>query len=945
MYTKYHSKYYATELTLHRASNSIDRLAASLSSAKVDLNPHQIDAALFAFRSPISNGVILADEVGLGKTIEAGIVIAQKWAERKRKMILIVPASLRKQWFTELEEKFFLKSVIMEKKSFNQYKKEGNSNPFDLNGKIIICSYHFASQMAEYVKRVNWDLVVIDEAHRLRNVYKPSNVIGNKIKDAISNRYKLLLTATPLQNSLIELYGLSIIIDDYIFGDLKSFRSQYLKINSEEIRNTLLRKRLQQFCKRTLRKQVTEYVPYTKRVSIAQEYYPSDEEQELYDKVSLYLQRDNLYALPASQRKLMTLILRKLLASSSYAIAGTLKSLIDRLNNLLDDKEIDIDVNDYEHLEEVQDEWDEDILQDNIEKLKQKDEITEELRIVSEYYKMASNINKNTKGENLLTALEKGFEKGSELGASKKAVIFTESKRTQDYLFHLLSDNGYEGKIVLMNGQNTDEVSKAVYNKWLIKHKDEDTITGSKQADMKSAIVEEFKETANILIATEAAAEGINLQFCSLVVNFDLPWNPQRIEQRIGRCHRYGQKSDVVVVNFVNKRNEADVRVYQLLAEKFKLFDGIFGASDEVLGTLESGLDFEKKIAEIYQKCRKTDEIRYAFDNIQKDLEEQIESKMEETRRSLLENFDEEVQQKLKICEETTKDRLSQYEKWLFNLIKSELGEDIEVGVEEPRFYYKGNKYRNAFYNLNWKKAEEKNDIFMRKEHPLADEIITEALSKKLDKGNIELYYSKYGNKISFYENLKSQSGWLIIDKVSYDAYEKEESLLLTAVSDAGEIFDEQMSRKLMDLPAKINESINCGEFSEVILNRQEELKKQFTHDMELRNMMYYQEECDKLDAWSDDLKQGLEMEIKELDKEIKELKKNSKTCSTLQETLSYQKLIKSTEKKRNEKRRNLFIEQDEIDKKRDELVENMEKQLKSKIQIENVFAIRWCLL
>ena len=945
MYTKYHTKYYATELTLHRTSNAIDRLAASLSSSKVDLNPHQIDAALFAFRSPLSNGVILADEVGLGKTIEAAIVIAQKWAERKRRILLIVPASLRKQWFTELDEKFFLKSVIMEKKSFNQYKKEGYSNPFDLNDKIIICSYHFAAQMAEYIKRVKLDLVVIDEAHRLRNVYRPSNVIGNKIKDAISNRYKLLLTATPLQNSLIELYGLSIIIDEYIFGDLKSFRSQYFKMNSEKIRNTLLRKRLQQFCKRTLRKQVTEYVPYTKRISIVQEYYPSDEEQELYDKVSLYLQRDNLYALPASQRKLMTLILRKLLASSSYAIAGTLKSLIDRLNNLLEDKETDIDINDYEHLDEIQDEWDENSLQENIEKLKQKDEITEELKIISEYYKMASNININTKGENLLIALKKGFEKGAELGANKKAVIFTESKRTQDYLFHLLTDSGYKDKVVLINGQNTDQVSKDVYTKWIIKHKDEETITGSKKADMKSAIVEEFKERANILIATEAAAEGINLQFCSLVVNFDLPWNPQRIEQRIGRCHRYGQKSDVVVVNFVNKRNEADTRVFQLLAEKFRLFDGIFGASDEVLGTLESGIDFEKKIAEIYQKCRSTDEIRQAFDNMQIDIEKQIESKMEETRRSLLENFDEEVQQKLKICEETTRDKLSQYEKWLFNLIKSELGEDIEVDSGEPRFYYKGNKYKKAFYNLNWKKAEENNDVFMRKEHPLADEIINSSLNKKLDKAELELYYSKYDNKISFYENLKSKSGWLLVDKVSFEAYEKEEYLLFTAVSDEGEVFDEQMSKKLMDLPAKTKENIECEGYSNSIINRQKDLIEQFTHEMGHRNMKYYKEECDKLDVWSDDLKQGLEMKIKELDKEIKELKKFSKTCSTLQETLNHQKLIKSTEKKRNEKRKNLFIEQDEIDKKRDELVENIEKQLKNKIQVENVFAVRWCLL
>ena len=119
---------------------------------------------------------------------------------------------------------------------------------------------------------------------------------------------------------------------------------------------------------------------------------------------------------------------------------------------------------------------------------------------------------------------------------------------------------------------------------------------------MRSALVDYFRDEGQIMIATEAGAEGINLQFCSLVVNYDLPWNPQRIEQRIGRCHRYGQKHDVVVVNFLNRKNEADQRVYQLLSEKFQLFEGVFGASDEVLGAIESGVDFEKRIAGIYQR-------------------------------------------------------------------------------------------------------------------------------------------------------------------------------------------------------------------------------------------------------------------------------------------------------------------------------------------------------
>src|SRR4029077_19184287 len=209
-----------------------------------------------------------------------------------------------------------------------------------------------------------------------------------------------------------------------------------------------------------------------------------------------------------------------------------------------------------------------------------------------------------------LTALQTGFAKAATLGAADKAVIFTESRRTQDYLVRLLSEAGYEDQIVLFNGSNSDPASKAIYQDWKARRAGSDLITGSPSADMRAALVERFRTSAKIMIATEAAAEGINLQFCSMVVNYDLPWNPQRIEQRIGRCHRYGQKHDVVVVNFLNKKNAADQRVYQLLDEKFKLFTGVFGASDEVLGSIGSGIDFEKRIGDIYQKCRTGEQIQ-----------------------------------------------------------------------------------------------------------------------------------------------------------------------------------------------------------------------------------------------------------------------------------------------------------------------------------------------
>ena len=334
-YTPRQIRYFAEQIILKRPQSSIDGLASAMSGVKVDLNPHQVDAALFALKSPLSNGALLADEVGLGKTIEAGLVLAQFWSERKRRILLIVPASLRTQWRTELEEKFYIKSTILESTNYNKAKRGGVINPFDIRVQDLICSFNFASLKENDVHANLWDLVIIDETHRLRNVYKSGNVTGRSLRKALSSKRKLLLTATPLQNNLMELFGLVSIIDEHVFGDARTFRDMYVSVANEEVRNHALRARLQQFCKRTLRKQVTEYVNYTNRIAILQEYTPTADEERLYNFVSAYLRSEKLYALPQGQRTLITLVLRKLLASSSFAISGTLNSLIGRLEALL----------------------------------------------------------------------------------------------------------------------------------------------------------------------------------------------------------------------------------------------------------------------------------------------------------------------------------------------------------------------------------------------------------------------------------------------------------------------------------------------------------------------------------------------------------------------------------------------------------------------------------
>ena len=760
--TDYQAKYFAHELTRRFPPDSVERLTAAIADAQVDMNPHQIDAALFAFKSPLSRGALLADEVGLGKTIEAGLVLSQKWAERTRRILVITPSNLRKQWYQELTEKFFLPYRLLETKSYNTAVKQGRVRPFE-SPEIIICSYHFAKNKAADVQAVPWDLVVIDEAHRLRNVYKLSNVIANTLKIALAGKDKLLLTATPLQNSLLELFGLVSFIDEHTFGDLKSFREQFANLSQEQVFKTL-KTRLKPVCHRTLRRQVMPYIKYTQRLPIVEEFTPAESEDRLYNLVSEYLQRDNLQALPASQRSLMTLVLRKLLASSTFAIAGALISISKRLKAKLRKEEPNEDLQDeldqdYEALDPTVDEWGE---EESVENLSETDRKAVEMEIadLDDFTRLATSIEHNAKGLALLKALNIAFAKTAEIGAAQKAVIFTESRRTQNYILGLLADSSFAEGIVLFNGSNTDERSREIYADWFERHKGTDRVSGSRTADMRSALVDYFREQGRIMIATEAGGEGINLQFCSLVVNYDLPWNPQRI----GRCHRYGQQHDVVVVNFLNRKNAADKRVFQLLSEKFRLFEGVFGASDEVLGVIESGVDFEKRIAAIYQCCRKAEEIQAAFDELQRELSMEINETMTRTRQQLLENFDDEVREKLKIRDEASKAYLNHFERLLMQLTRHELNGHADFrgdGVfrlTSQLFPELSDKIPLGLYELPRRSGEAH---LYRFNHPLAEAIVNRAKSHLLPPAEVHFDYARHEGRVPILEPYIGQSGWL----------------------------------------------------------------------------------------------------------------------------------------------------------------------------------------
>ena len=740
--TDYHSKYFAYELTKRCSSDSLEKLAGAVAGAQVDLNPHQVDAALFAFSSPLSKGALLADEVGLGKTIEAGLVLSQKWAERKRRILVIVPSNLR-----------------------------------------------------------------------------------------------------------------------------------------------------------------------------------------------------------------------KLLASSTFAIAGALGSIAARLRAKLENSKPSASVEeeldqDYEALnetaEETAEEWEE---ESSDTPLTDEDRaaIAAEVADLDQFANLATSITHNAKGKALLTALGAAFTKARELGAAEKAIIFTESRKTQSYLLRLLADSPYSEGILLFNGTNTDDRSRAIYAAWLEKHQGSDRISGSKTADMRAALVDYFREEGRIMIATEAGAEGINLQFCSLVVNYDLPWNPQRIEQRIGRCHRYGQKHDVVVVNFLNRKNAADQRVFELLSEKFQLFEGVFGASDEVLGAIESGVDFEKRINDIYQHCRKHEEIKSAFDQLQLELSLEINESMTVTRKKLLENFDDEVREKLKVQDEASKSFLNRYENLLIQLTRHELDGHAEFR-DDSSFVLNAAPTSSdpsattiplGLYELPRRSGEAH---LYRLNHPLAETLIARAKSRDLSVQEVRFEYSGHDGKISSLEPLVVKSGWLMLSSFSVESLDQaEDHLIFAAITDGGAAIDEEVISRLFTLPSSVGDPASNYHhelMDSITRHRQGDIQRTISE----RNASFFEAESEKLEGWADDLKLGLEREIKEIDRQIKEARRAATIALTLEEKLTGQKQIKTLESQRNEKRRSLFEAQDKVDEQREALIATIEGKLEQQAILTPIFTIRWRL-
>ncbi len=547
----------------------------SLSNSRTRILSHQVECTHIIVNA-FKQRFLIADEVGLGKTIEAGLVIKELIYRYNYNRILIVcPASLLLQWQSELESKFNEAFTIMDRKNYIRTKKNSSAteNPWNKHKKVI-CSLDFIKNpvMHDELSHTNWDIIIFDESHRLRRDSKHTTQ-GYTIAEIISQKTKalLLLSATPFRGKLEELYYLIALIDKNILGPFNSFYNEYCLEQSDL---STLKYKLEPVIIRRTKKEIGGF---TKRhaMTIKFELYP--EERALYDETTIYVINEFNRAMQNENRAVgfVMTVFQKLLDSSSFALLSALKNRAIRLEELLNRNRNSIIIKKIESFDhKTEDEHN--LNAYNTEKSIH--ELKEEIKTLHKIIKLAEKISINKKGEKLLELLKNLKDKGY-----KKFLIFTQFRTTQDYLQKLLSNYTVE-----------------IFNGSMSKEEKEEAILG-------------FKNDKEILIATESGGEGRNMQFASILINYDLPWSPLKIEQRIGRIHRFGQKNDVLVYNFSTADTVAE-RILEVLTEKLRLFEESIGSPDILLGEIEDELQLNSLFMNLANKKLNKNEIENELD-------------------------------------------------------------------------------------------------------------------------------------------------------------------------------------------------------------------------------------------------------------------------------------------------------------------------------------------
>lgn len=818
-----HRRYFAEELVRLRRASEQRRTVSAQRRGRVDPNPHQIDAVAFALERIPQGGCILADEVGLGKTIEAGLVIAQLLAEGKSRVLIIVPRPLLGQWQSELRELFGLEA-----------KEAAHGNVDVCAPGVFIAGREYAGGERGFERLRQappFDLCLIDEAHEVfAGIHRRYNKDGtydensphartaHRVKQLIGIAPVLLLTATPMQNSLDELWALVGYIDrtGTLLGDKPTFDELFngeSGVGAEQAGE--LQRRLKQVVKRTLRRQAMPYLerPFVGRQARLYPYRMSPAERALYDDVTEYLLEPELFAFRGSARKLLLIGFHRRMASSTAALAASLTGVAARLRRLLGRDAPDA-AEDFDDLEE--DAEDRAALAEpafeeptNIPRFNQA-AIQEELDRVESFIRRANALPADSKAEALVRVVKLVLERPPD---RRKVLIFTESLTTQGYLRDLLVQKTAlsEQDVTLFRGVNDSPRATAALGVWREEVEAETAphLRPSATVAVRLALVHEFRTRSTVMIATEAGAKGLNLQFCDTIVNYDLPWNPQRIEQRIGRCHRYGQQRDVTVFNFLAEDNEAQQLTFEILSSKLDLFGKVLDMTDVVLQTPRSessealtsalGAGFETEVQRIWERARSSDDVVAELRQLRDTMEER-RRELDRTRTRTIglieQRLDASVRQVFERIQDDLEPSLRELDAELKNVLAAYLdAEEVpwregERAGHEVLHYGASPKLPKPLQNggtvaLGGSRGLTGADP-LHMGHPLIEAAVASARSGCAGEYRVRF---RLGNAASAaLRQHRGSRGRLALTRIRYDGFEPEERLRVTAVFEDAEV-------------------------------------------------------------------------------------------------------------------------------------------------------------
>jgi adenine-specific DNA-methyltransferase len=821
---------------------------------RIDPNPHQIDAVMFALRRIPEGGCVLADEVGLGKTIEAGLVLAQLLAEGASRILIVVPKPLLGQWQDELFTLFDIEAW------------EGDDEAVDRNGPgVFLIGREYAGGARGFAKLSTappFDLWVIDEAHEVfagihrrfdrHGAYhdeSPHARTAHRVRELIGPAPVLLLTATPIQNSLLELWGLLQYVEPTgtLLGSLPTFKELFCQPG--DVRRLArgqapeLRRRLGGVVQRTLRRQAQEFLdqPFVARSTRLFEYSMSPEEKSLYDDVTEYLLEPGLCAFQGSSRQLLLLSFHRLMASSTAALAQSLVNVAQRLRKLqLGEGEQALDETAAQFAGDLEeDESPREPGPETGEARPASDDappaaehVARELARVESFVRRARSLPHDSKAESLLEAV--GLVSSRAKG-SAKIVVFTESITTQEYLRRLLIERGCipDGEITLFRGVNDSARAREALERWNeeLRAKLPPHSRPSPGVAVRLALVHEFKTRSRVFISTEAGAKGLNLQFCDTIINYDLPWNPQRIEQRIGRCHRYGQKRDVTVINFLARDNEAQRLTFEILSQKLELFGQVLDMSDAVLHAPRSehteemattlGPDFGAQLRRIWERSRSLGEVERELRQLRDSMEErrlELDQAREQTLGLIEGRLDENVRQVFKHIQAALPETLAELDRDLERIVVAYL-----AAIDVP-FELKQREGRRLLevapsprlpeslaqgLTVAFGHARELGEVeSLHAAHPLVQAAVAEA--RAAGRGRFAVRFRLTDDAPERLRKRRGARGRLALTRVEYRGFEREDRFVATALFENQEVLrPADAALELLKLPCEALERLD----------------------------------------------------------------------------------------------------------------------------------------